>query len=194
MTKTDFDAITYWEWRYRESNRGSGPGSERKQADHKAGYLNLLIEREHVLSVIDWGCGDGRVISRVRARIYLGLDVSESALRLCQATCGERSRWSWALFDGFTAPPLPPADLSLSLDVIFHLVDDAMYRRHLELVFGAADLVCIQSSNRDENGYPHVRHREFLKDVPQGWSIVDRPDPEWESEIGLWVFRREEGE
>jgi hypothetical protein len=81
---------------------------------------------------------------------------------------------------------LPEAQLALSLDVIFHLVEERYYRRHLKLLFGSAPLVCIHSSNRDEEGESHVLHREFLSDVPNGWDVLRRPDNE--RDIGFWVF------
>ena len=153
-------------------------------AEHRA---SAAIRLERVR-----GCGDGRVASRLRVARYLGLDVSPEGLRLCKDACGDRPGWAFALYDGVTPPPLPEADLALSLDIIFHLVDDTLYRRHLELVFGSAPLVCIQSSNKVERGRAHVLHRRFLDDVPKGWGIVSRPEDEMEEEIGMWVFRKEE--
>ena len=70
--------------------------------------------------------------------------------------------------------------------MIFHLTDERLYRRHLRLVFGAAPLVCIHSSNVDQAGEAHVLHREFLPDVPRGWELLHRPGDD--SAIGFWVF------
>jgi SAM-dependent methyltransferase len=188
----DFDVLEYWENRY-QAGRGSGPGSRRRAARLKGNFVNTLIEREGVHSVIDWGCGDGRVASRLRVERYLGLDVSPEALRLCEEACREHDGWEFLLYDGFTPPELPQADLALSLDVIFHLVDDAMYHRHLELVFGSAPLVLIQSSNKDERGRAHVLHRRFIYDMPTGWSLMNGGLEESDGEIGMWLFRKEQG-
>lgn len=184
MTSTVAD---YWERRYREGKRGSGAGSRGAAADVKAAFVNALIAEHHVNRVIDWGCGDGEIARRLICRRYTGLDVSPAAVALCEQTV-RLPRRTWVAFDGWKKPELPDAQLSLSLDVIFHLTEERHYKRHLHLVFGAAPLVCIHSSNRDEEGEAHVLHRAFLADVPKGWETLHRPDDE--RDIGFWVFRR----
>lgn len=179
--------IDYWEHRYQLGKRGSGPGSRGAEADRKAAFINALVEEHRVNRVIDFGCGDGEIASRITSRRYIGLDVSQTAIDLC-AQRVQLPRRSWLLFDGLKAPQMPKGDLALSLDVIFHLTEDDLYRRHLRMLFRAAPLVCIHSSNRDEAGEPHVLHREFLPDVPKSWSILHRPENE--REIGFWVFAR----
>jgi hypothetical protein len=179
-----FDPLKYWESRY-VAGDGSGKGSRGRQANHKAAFVNSLIEKYQVQTVVDWGCGDGIVAARIKAPRYIGLEVSAKGLELCKALADGPSR-EWHLYDGMNAPSVS-GDLSLSLDVIFHLITDELYRRHLELVFGSAPIVCITSSNRDERGNEHVLHREFLHDVPRGWSVVREPAKD--ADVGLWVFR-----
>jgi len=179
----------YWEERYLAGKRGSGPGSRGEAAERKAAFVNALIAEHEVNRVIDWGCGDGEIARRLVCRRYVGLDVSPAAIALCQEIV-ELPRRTWIAFDGWRRPQMPEAQLSLSLDVIFHLTEERLYRRHLRLVFGAAPLVCIHSSNRNEEGESHVLHREFVPDVPKGWEVLHRPDDE--REIGFWVFRRAE--
>lgn len=179
----------YWEARYRDGRLGSGPGSRAAAADAKAAYVNRLIARHRVRSVVDWGCGDGRVASRFVVPRYIGLDVSAAAVEQCREACGTRRGWAYRVFDGRRAPEgLPPAELSLSLDVIFHQVDPADYAAHLALVFGAAPLVCIHSSNRNEAGAAHVLHRRFTDDVPPGWDLLASPDSGLD--FGFYVYRR----
>ncbi len=177
----------YWERRYRAGKRGSGPGSRGLEAQQKAAYINRLIVRHHVNRVIDWGCGDGIVASLIASRRYIGLEVSERALAMCR----ERvllPRRHWVHFDGIRAPKLPPADMALSLDVIFHLTDDKLYRAHLRQLFRSAPLVVVHSSDWDEPGESHVLHRQFTKDVPKGWRCVAKP--EVEHAIGFYVFEK----
>ncbi len=180
--------IDYWERRYREGKRCSGAGSRGEAAERKAAFVNALIEEHHVNRVVDWGCGDGEIARLLTCRRYIGLDVSPAAIALCEEHV-QLPRRAWRVIDGWKAPELPPAQLALSLDVIFHLIEERYYRRHLRLVFGSAPLVCIHSSNRDEGGESHVLHRKFLPDVPKSWEILHRPEDE--REIGFWVFRRQ---
>ena len=68
------------------------------------------------------------------------------------------------------------ADLTLSLDVIFHLVEDEVYTTHLRQLFAAARrFVIIYSSNREpdagEVAAPHFRHRRFTD-----WVATNAPN------------------
>ena len=58
--------------------------------------------------------------------------------------------------------------MGLSLDVIYHLVEDNIYQKHLKLLFEQSKrFVLIYSSNREEEagGPAHVKHRKFTDDV-----------------------------
>lgn len=184
-----FNVIDYWEGRYAHGKRGSGAGSRGDAAKRKAEFVNDLIAARNVRSVIDWGCGDGIVAQLISVPRYIGLDVSWAAIALCRQRAAESPGRTWLAYDGIVAPELPPAGLALSLDVLFHLTDDALYRRHLELLFGSAPLVCIHSSNHEVTDEPlHMRSREFAADVPQGWRCVCEGPSD---AIGFWVFERE---
>ena len=67
--------------------------------------------------------------------------------------------------------------LVLSLDVIYHLVEDEVYRKYLINVFNTAKkYVVIYSSNQEIPGMlysRHVRHREFTRHVEEWF-------PTWE--------------
>jgi hypothetical protein len=74
-------------------------------------------------------------------------------------------------------------DAALSLDVIYHLVEDDVFQRYLRTVFAAGrKLVVIYASNTDVQESPqppHVRHREFTRWVaanqPQ-WRLIRQVD------------------
>ena len=72
------------------------------------------------------------------------------------------------------------ADLVLSLDVIYHLVEDEVYRKYLTNVFNSAKkYVVIYSSNQEipRMVYSrHVRHRKFTRHVEEwfpAWELKD---------------------
>lgn len=69
------------------------------------------------------------------------------------------------------------ADLTLSLDVIYHLVEDTVFDAYMRQLFGASDrFVAIYASNyTDDQPVPgsHVRHRTFTD-----WAAAHAP--EWE--------------
>jgi hypothetical protein len=66
------------------------------------------------------------------------------------------------------------ADLSLSLEVVFHLVEDSVFDTCMRRLVGSAPrFVIVYASNMDQD-WPdkHVRHRQFTR-----W--VERNEPEW---------------
>lgn len=81
------------------------------------------------------------------------------------------------------------ADLALSLDVIYHLVEDDLYELHLYHLFGSAHrFVALYTSDSEtftpnEHVPPHVRHRPVRRDVADrfhGWQLretVKNPSP-----------------
>jgi hypothetical protein len=76
------------------------------------------------------------------------------------------------------------ADLALSLDVVFHLVEDEVYEAYMHALFNAADrFVIIYASDRDEAPAfkRHVRWRKFtpwIESNAAGWKLsVVKPSP-----------------
>jgi SAM-dependent methyltransferase len=165
----------YWEQRYQDGGT-SGQGSMSHLASFKADTLNAFVASHDVQSVIEFGCGDGRQLALARYPRYIGLDVSPSAIR----QCGERYRddatksfLSYVPDAFFDRARVLRADMSLSLDVIFHLVEDAVFDGYMRYLFAAgARYVAIFSSDRDEPSFqPHVRHRKFTE-----WVKANAPE------------------
>jgi cyclopropane fatty-acyl-phospholipid synthase-like methyltransferase len=157
----DFNSGDYWERRY-EAGGNSGAGSYSHLAEFKAKILNDFVKCEGVASVIEFGCGDGNQLMLARYPVYVGYDVSKSAVHRCRERFRGDGTKRFELvrdYDGSTA------DLALSLDVLFHLVEVEVYERYLQTLFGASTrFVCIYSSNSNENPpdqASHVRHRRF---------------------------------
>ena len=64
------------------------------------------------------------------------------------------------------------AELALSLDVIYHLVEDPIFHAHMEQLFAAAQkFVVIYASNFERRDAAHVRHRKFTD-----WVETNRAD------------------
>jgi SAM-dependent methyltransferase len=155
----------FWEGNYAQG-RTSGSGSYGELADGKGRFLNDLVRARAVGSVIEFGCGDGNQLALADYPRYIGLDVSRSAVRLCQQRFADDPGKSFFLYDGgcFTdRAGLFTADLALSLDVVYHLTEDAVFRAYLTHLFAAGQrLVVIYSTNTELAGTaPHVRHRHF---------------------------------
>jgi len=189
----------YWESRYARGGT-SGAGSYGKLAEFKAEVLNSFVRDNGISSVIEFGCGDGNQLALADYPAYVGLDVSKTAIRLCKERFEDDKTKSFFLYDpdcfvdmnsGFRA------ELALSLDVIYHLVEDRIFELYMRHLFSAATkFVIIYSTDSDENRpfqAPHVRHRRFSEwvktNLPE-WKLSRRienkyPFAEIDSRIGI---------
>jgi hypothetical protein len=162
---------SYWEKRY-ITGGNSGPGSYGHLAAFKAKILNGFMASENVQSVIEFGCGDGHQLSFARYPRYLGLDVSAAAIAKCRTLFASDASKTFKTMHNYE---VDQSDTALSLDVIYHLVENDVFEKYMANIFESARRwVIIYSSNYDgpdENLADHVRHREFTS-----WVRTNRPD------------------
>lgn len=163
----------YWERRYLRGGN-SGDGSYGELAAFKARVLNGLVDEYALQSVIEFGCGDGHQLTLLRYPNYLGLDVSAQAIAICRALFRDDPTKAFLLMQDYADQT---ADAALSLDVVFHLVEDEVFDRYMRTLFRAGTrMVIIYSTDTDRQEPqqpPHVRHRRFSR-----W--VEECEPEWE--------------
>jgi SAM-dependent methyltransferase len=170
--KRFFGSQSYWEERYAKGG-SSGVGSYGKFAEFKAEVINAFVAQRDVRSVIEFGCGDGNQLALAQYPEYFGLDVSEVAVDLCRKRFASDPSKRFALMRCYAGER---ADLALSLDVIYHLVEDDVFEDYIRMLFAAAGrYVIVYSSDTEDaaaRGAAHVRHRNFSK-----W--IERNLPEW---------------
>lgn len=165
---TSFRSAAYWDGRYRAGGT-SGAGSYGRLAEYKAGFINDVAGLNGFRHVADFGCGDGNLLSMLSLPAYTGLDVSEAALARC---AGRFPQHAFLPFD--RACEVQGADLCLSIDVIYHLVEDDVFTAYMDGLFRAAGrIVLIYASNCDLSWpSPHVRHRRFT-------AHLEATQPDW---------------
>ncbi|GAA2739476.1 hypothetical protein GCM10009867_35690 [Pedococcus aerophilus] len=169
----------YWERRYARGGT-SGSGSYGAAAQWKADTVNAWVRDLGVTSVVDYGCGDGNQLGLADYPRYLGLDRSDSAIKRCSALFAADRTKSFLQYDPETLSDPAGwlrADLALSMEVLFHLVEDAVFEDYLTRLFDSAErYVVVCSSDVDlPQKSPHERHRAFT-----GWVATRRP--EWRLE------------
>ncbi|MEY4879165.1 MAG: hypothetical protein RJB62_634 [Pseudomonadota bacterium] len=101
---------------------GSGAGSDLRNTVLYVAYIQALMDRHQLRSVLDIGCGDWRFSRYLdfSGRAYLGYDVVSSVIATDQATYGApHIRFEQADVSALTE--FPPADLILCKDVLQHL-------------------------------------------------------------------------
>ncbi len=167
---------TYWEKRY-ASGGNSGAGSYALFAEFKAEVLNGFVVKRHVQTLIEFGCGDGNQISLSKYPKYLGFDVSRTSISQCQELFKSDKDKSFKAMSEYNGES---ADLTLSLDVIYHLVEDHVFEHYMRTLFTASNrYVIIYSSNSDDNrGFEgsHVKHRKFTRWIQRempNWNLVE---------------------
>lgn len=179
MSKTfteSFDSARYWRRRYRNGGN-SGAGSYGRLASYKADYINGVVELRQVSDVIEFGCGDGNQASLFNFPVYTGVDVSQQIVRACREKFADQPGWQ---FHVAGRPGIVAHDLAMSLDVIYHLIEDAVFDRYMTDLFdNAKRLVLIYASDKDEpSPNQHVRHRNFSAWVSENrpdWTLLDAP-------------------
>ena len=166
----DFSSADYWESRYREG-RNSGSGSYNRLAEFKADVINRFVAEHGVKSVIEFGCGDGSQLRLAEYPSYVGVDVSPTVIESTQWVFEADATKSFIHLDDVSAEHC--SDLSMSLDVIYHLVEDEVFESHMRQLFNSArQYVIVYASNDDRpSNSVHVRHRRFTD-----WVKRNRPD------------------
>ena len=161
----------FWESHY--ANGGtSGGGSYGELARAKAKFLNSFVSEHGVESVTEFGCGDGHQLTLAAYPRYVGLDVSRTAIRLCRLRFGGDETKSFFLYDGecfVDCAGLFVSDMTISLDVVYHLVEDRVFTTYMEHLFAASKQYVVVYSTNTASGRtaPHVKHRYFTEWVEE---------------------------
>jgi cyclopropane fatty-acyl-phospholipid synthase-like methyltransferase len=190
-------STAFWELHYRARGT-SGPGSRGESAEFKADHVNRIVAAESVESVLEFGCGDGYQLGLLSIPRYIGMDVSASALRRCIDQYRADSTKSFLRYDPSCWQDnlrLVHADMTLSMDVIIHLVEDDVFQRYMTHLFAAADrLVVVYSTNEQIRARTRfTRHRCFTQWVAAnqpGWRLSEQVNNPDGSGAGMYLFRR----
>jgi len=171
MEQEVFNSKIYWESRY-VANGTSGAGSFGRLANFKAEFINAFVAANSIESVIEFGTGNGVQLKLYNLPSYIGVDVSLKAIEDSRAVFSSFSHYSFLLATELSAAK--ECDLSLSLDVIYHLVEDGVFEKHLQdLFYFGSKYVIVYSSDFDRAwNAQHVRHRNFTRFVATRF-------PEW---------------
>lgn len=156
-----FDSGKYWEERY-ERGENSGAGSYNRLAEFKAEVINKFVRENNIKKVIEWGCGDGNQLQLAEYPTYIGLDVSKESVKICnEKFSGDiTKKFIWCGDESFKNEY--KGELGISLDVIYHLVEDDVYEEYMERLFSSSErYICIYSSNFEMRSAVHVRNRKF---------------------------------
>ena len=196
----------YWDDRYRLKGN-SGAGSYGRLADFKAEIINDFVKQLNIRSVMEFGCGDGNQLSLADYPRYTGFDVSDHAIQLCKSRFRNDATKEFYPVDEWNGHQ---AELALSLDVIYHLIEDDIFEKYMNTLFTAGSrFVIVYASNNEEYNVSksiyaqHVHHRKFTdwveKNRGESWILhefipnkyqFDAQDQNNTSFADFYVFRR----
>ena len=160
--QVEFDSGKYWHGRYVRGGN-SGAGSYNRLAEFKAEFLNRFVVENGIKTVAELGSGDGAQLSLATYPKYTGYDVSEKAVEICKERFAGQTDRDFAFHHLTSETRLVDAELYLSLDVLYHLVEDDVFDRYMRDLFAhATRFVIIYSSNFAAWPTKHVRHRRYI--------------------------------
>jgi hypothetical protein len=176
---TFIGSLKYWEKRYARGGN-SGNGSYGLFSVYKSNYINKFVSEHFISNVIEFGCGDGNQLQEFTFNNYIGLDVSESAIQICIDKFKMDHSKSFFLYRPFCFldnRDIFKAELSISLDVIYHLVEDSIYHKYMDHLFKSSSrYVIIYAWDVVGSVKGHVRHRNFNKYISENfkeWEMIN---------------------
>jgi trans-aconitate methyltransferase len=138
--------------------------------------LNDFVREQNIKTVIEFGCGDGNQLSLACYPAYSGFDVSTEAVKICKEMFNSCSTKKFDLVDNYKGES---AELALSLDVLYHLIEDSVFESYIKRLFeSSTKFTIIYSSNTNEQIKPispHVKHRKWSDWVAMNikdWKLI----------------------
>jgi 2-polyprenyl-3-methyl-5-hydroxy-6-metoxy-1,4-benzoquinol methylase len=167
-----FDSKEYWNTRYIRG-QNSGAGSYNHLAQFKGDIINNFVEKNKIKSLIDFGVGDGNQLKLLNTKnlTYTGIDVSEFIISKCKKDFKDDKTKNFFHADKIDSGL--KAELVLSCDVIYHLIEENVYKKYMDNLFSMSKkYVIIYAKDEDINHTVHVKFRKFS-------NYIETNLPEW---------------
>lgn len=172
-------SAAYWEERY-QAEGNSGSGSYDHLAQFKAEVLNAFVEKNKINTVLEFGCGDGNQLTLANYPNYVGLDVSPTAIQRCARLFRGDTTKSFLLYNSLAYVDhhgIFKAELTMSLDVLYHLVEQEVFEKYISDLFKASQkyvIIYASDYNQDEEPiHQHENRRGFTEFVKKNFPDFD---------------------
>lgn len=198
LTYFTFSSHNYWEKRYARGGN-SGAGSYNQIAEFKTKVINDFITLKKVDKILDYGCGDGNQCKYFLIKNYLGIDVSKTSIKICKEKYNNDNTKKFLLWNKQNESLIYEfkPDLVISLDVIFHLVEDVVFEQYLNNLFSFSQkYVIIFSTNRNEQIALHQKNRKFtdyIEEKISNWElnkIIENPYKGADSQADFYIYEK----
>jgi hypothetical protein len=169
LSRNNFDYKKYWQLRYSKGG-DSGSGSYGILAEFKAKIINNFIDKHNIVSIIEFGCGDGNQLKFMNYKKYLGFDIAKNSIIRCHSLFKNDTSKSFILYDPkyFINNAFFKADLVVCLDVLYHIIPEWDFLKTLQDIFSCSSKYVILYTSIDayktETYKPptHIFHRDIL--------------------------------
>lgn len=183
-----FNSKQYWETRYKQ-NGTSGLGSYNTAAAIKANYINSVITKYEIKTINDFGHGDGNQIGLLTGfENYTGYDVSKTIRNKCIEKYKEQPQYSFISdYEKFI-----PCDLVMSLDVIYHIIEEDIYINYINNLFTLGKYVLIYAVDKNETPSEHVKFREFTGYISmhfQDFTLIETA-PGYHKDVNFFLYKK----
>lgn len=159
----NFDYKSYWEERYAKG-QNSGSGSYGENAKFKANVINRVIEDYDCRDMVEFGCGDGNQMTLFNPIPYIGYDISQTIIAKNQVKYSNLSHAEFEVID-MDWDYSRIRDLSICVDVLFHLTIKKDWERLIDIVCSAAKKAIVIVTNTEvipKEYFPHVNFKRKI--------------------------------
>lgn len=177
------NAQEYWNKRYLQGKWKSGYGSYGEQLEKKLNWLKDL----KIATISEIGCGDfnfgKHLLELYPEAVYFGQDISDIIVWMNQQGNTPKTEFTTHL------SLLPPADLLLCVDVLFHVLDDTEYNKLLETIKKKwTKYLAVTMYEQEQPSSPHLKIRAF--DYKQFGEPLIREIVEEDGQLYFYLWKR----
>lgn len=190
-----FNYKEYWENNY-AANGTSGSGSYGRAAEFKAKVVNKILADNNINSVIEFGCGDGNQLSYMNYKNYIGFDISSSAVNMCKNKFSNDSSKLFLEYNPLTFNSNDyKADLVVSLDVLYHIIEEEDFIKSLDHIFSCSNNMVIlytKLTTSFKREIPTILDRDlfsYLKKYNE-FKIIEKIDQKYESSADFLILKK----
>lgn len=201
LNKKFTNSRDYWIKRY-EKGGNSGAGSYNNLAEFKSDIINKFVSKTNIETVIELGCGDGNQLEYFQFKSYTGFDISNAVIKKCREKFENDTSKNFMHMDAITNQK---AEMVMSLDVIYHLIEDEVYNSYMCNLFDLSNryvIIYAINSNDSDNYEAHVKPRKFtswidvnrlefklIKHIPNKYPF-DKKKPKSTSFADFYIFEK----
>lgn len=191
---TTFNVQNYWENRYKNGGNSGWGSHNESSVSFKKDYVNNLILELGIKTVVELGCGDGNQLSFFENYdTYTGYDISNDIITKCIKKFSGDDTKSFTSDINNLAKNGNKYDIALSLDVVYHLVEDSVYESYMHVLFGLSDNICIFGTDNDNAvSAIHVKNRKISEFVTKHYPNFKLCDTKpFNENVGFYFYKKD---